>query len=104
MADRPISFSAPMVRALLAGTKTQTRRALNPQPDWPEEGVVRAEITGLLWPIGALGGNCGAPVASPKIEVGDRLYVRESYYQFGHWEPVEGKFSKGGRQKWGFTP
>lgn len=64
MKERPILFSAPMVRALRAGTKTQTRRAVN---DRHIDAAPPACF--FQW----LRERC------PYGQTGDRLWVRETW-------------------------
>src|SRR6185312_1490731 len=73
MSDRPIIFSAPMVRALIEGRKTQTRRILK---DAPEAGFYCDPCsTGLRWV--AEGAAPSMPCRLPS-RIGDRLWVREA--------------------------
>lgn len=96
--SRPILFIGPMVRALLDGTKTQTRRVLKFQP--PSVEAVREmsgsgfsiftdhhqpewfRCGGPVWAVRKLMGvtpNWTCPYGRP----GDRLWVRET------WRPFE---------------
>lgn len=89
MAERGIIFSAPMVRALLDGRKTQTRRLLNPQPDRrTTECSVSAITRPTQWmgvgPSGIGGTSQWDPWRKLPYSPGDRLYVRES------WRPLKG--------------
>lgn len=86
MRERPILFSGPMVRAILAGTKTQTRRVVKPQP-WAscciEEGMdgeapfVYSALTGdgPGYDVDEVRTPCRCPYGAP----GDRLWVREAW-------------------------
>ena len=69
----PIIFSAEMMRAILAGKKTQTRRVMKPQP---KPGEMR--WTGSRWEQ-YLGYPVGHDVPiSPYGLPGDQLWVRET--------------------------
>jgi hypothetical protein len=75
--ERPILFSAPMVRAILAGKKTQTRRVIKPQPIFRDG----------WWecPRYATNGERslreGLPYFACPYSGVDQLWVRESFWQ-----------------------
>jgi hypothetical protein len=73
MKERPILFSAPMVRAILEGRKTQTRRIVKPQPDG-----IRAKFHHFDF-VGQAVFTDGSYVQCPYGKPGDRLWVRESF-------------------------
>ena len=94
--EKPILFSAPMVRAILAGRKTMTRRVVKPQPfvDKALQGYNRItwwpktarEVSGVMCPMamwrdGMPIGETGAADIqriSP-FPVGTQLWVRETF-------------------------
>lgn len=81
MKERPILFSAPMVRALLNGSKTQTRRVWK-LPKWAEWNLIDGgEEKGELIPKDQKlrGWYSVDEVACPFGQVGDRLWVRETH-------------------------
>lgn len=109
--DRPILMSGPMVRAMLKDVdpKTQTRRIMKIQPASAQHVLSRCVSSTnkknegrIRWvvPDGSAGSEY---FLCPYGQPGDRLWVRESYYQRGHWEPVPGVKTKSGRMKWRFV-
>jgi len=73
MKERPILFNAEMVRAILEGRKTQTRRVMKPQP---KERTLTMFWNERSWWKCDLNVEC-----SPYGKVGDRLWVRETFAQ-----------------------
>lgn len=69
--ERPILFSGPMVRAILEGRKTQTRRVVK----LTDTGRVKAPCAFRNWHLD----DPNAVLACPYGEPSDRLWVRETW-------------------------
>lgn len=90
MSTKPILFNTEMVRAILAGRKTVTRRIIKPQPN--ENAVMRYVFAG------GRKGDIGkwhdwqqsvdeAPRWTPPYHADDILYVRETWTQLYYVDP-----------------
>lgn len=78
--ERPILFSGPMVRAILEGRKSQTRRVIKPQPDEVYKGKPIAPCNRLEDDkYGQRRRVTGQSVRCPYGQPGDRLWVRETF-------------------------
>lgn len=73
MKERPILFSAPMVRAILEDRKTQTRRVVKPAPTMVDERAKK--IVPFAGPAELIVAQRRCPYGVP----GDRLWVRERH-------------------------
>lgn len=90
MKERPILFSGAMVRAILDGTKTQTRRIVKPQPEGTEFMAcgwyfpLLVDTKGIEYPgdeVFGLSSVSGSyAVKCPYGKPGERLWVRETWY------------------------
>ena len=76
MKERPILFSAPMVRAILDGSKTKTRRVVKPIPQMVTDKNIATwdgDAAALMRLFDQVGRSC------PYGHSGERLWVRESW-------------------------
>lgn len=78
MTERPIIFSGDMVRAILYGRKTQTRRVMKPQPS-------PADVF-----VGDHGLGMGPQFRCSYGQPGDRLWVRETMR--GEYSPARNQY------------
>ena len=74
MKEKPILFSFEMVRAILDGQKTQTRRVITKKQIYcPEHERIHDHIISFTY-------NQEAILRCAKYQVGDRLWVKENFY------------------------
>jgi len=88
MKERPILFSGAMVRAILSGGKTQTRRVVKPLPEFCGGQGDQQDVRCWGWMNeDRAGPNFLSVVDSrcPYGQPGDRLWVRETHFEALKW-------------------
>lgn len=77
MGEKPILFSTPMVRAILDGRKTQTRRVIKGDilPGWNQEKQTSCYLK-------VKDGRPYGNVVKPSYHPGDILWVRETFFEY----------------------
>lgn len=94
MKERPIIFSGEMVKVILEGRKTQTRRIIKPQPEIlmgkDKNGISMYTWKGYV----ATNTNISEEFAKrcPYGQPEDRLWIKESW-RIGAWQEEEGKIA-----------
>jgi hypothetical protein len=98
--ERPILFSGPMVRAILDGRKTVTRRPIKPSiRGFDVSFELHQQDDGSWRPLHTFDESCmddqgtEHPVVCPYGKPGDRLWVRETWY-CDHFEVMRGPYLK----------
>jgi len=87
---KPILFSTDMVKAILAGRKTQTRRVVKPQPiTLPQGFYFHPKKNIAIHIIGNPSKHTAVTKHCPYGQIGDILWVRETWAEYG---PIAGKF------------
>lgn len=91
MAVKGILFNTEMVRAIMDGRKSCTRRLVKPQPDekhtfplgFVTDSTEKKEVGCFGFGINEYGGSI--QYAKPQYQPGDILYVRETWERFECW-------------------
>lgn len=89
MKERPIIFSSSMVRVILSGKKTQTRRIIK-RPKHLDEKYYPINVAGRFW--WAIGGmSTGLELICPYGYPQSRLWIRETWAADTKWDKLSPK-------------